>query len=795
MGYLNILKPMKNLNFNKIKLSAFQSRFQKTIKTFTIRESISDSLSVPLKQILHLSFGRIGDLASRAKVTKNFLALVLKLNKNHGADFTIKWLKSCYVALQKALGDDRLSSLRDLEPGLPLPRLIHGFPAVIGSKDRDLIRKGHTGVTIYWSSIFSMYRVLKCSYKLKTASITDPFGGDDVRFKEILEDYRFPIFFNNIKGFKDLVSKSNLAPKKINFLRSSSSTNTVSWHGLITDATLWFSDEKMFQIMTNYLNSIRALGWNTLWFEEKLRDLASLGMRLNELSCLKTKKSMTGEFGQFSLKEEAAGKLRIFAIVDSITQNLLSPLHQFMFSLLKKIPNDGTFDQEASIKRSQEKSVASNCAFSFDLSAATDRLPVSLSKKILSKIFSDDFAEAWVSLMTDRDFHFSKTAQERYSAPVSLRYSIGQPMGALSSWPALALTHHWILQYCSFLLGRTGWEEQYEILGDDLVVFDCVLADKYLEISRILGVEINLNKSISSPSKPVFEFAKRTCVGKTNVSPIPIKQLLSNTRLSERCMNFITFLERGLIKSRSLMGVALSKFGSWQLINKDQEIKTPLLAILGILHSKNVISHRWLVESLIDPKKDIENLNDFRIPREQVIKLIKEYGWSLSDPSLKLSYPYSKEEERKEIYDDYEPEFANIIANTSYTIAKRMENNLPKLISEEAKNLYLPFDPSLDPTLASAIEGFLDDLLYRDGEFDVGELVDSIESNKQFYYRRLDIDEALRIEDMVSSFVYNYELTPKEQNSVTDDSAPIIKVISKLLGNHTSNYLSISRPN
>jgi hypothetical protein len=149
MGYLNILKPMKNLNFNKIKLSAFQSRFQKTIKTFTIRESISDSLSVPLKQILHLSFGRIGDLASRAKVTKNFLALVLKLNKNHGADFTIKWLKSCYVALQKALGDDRLSSLRDLEPGLPLPRLIHGFPAVIGSKDRDLIRKGHTGVTIY----------------------------------------------------------------------------------------------------------------------------------------------------------------------------------------------------------------------------------------------------------------------------------------------------------------------------------------------------------------------------------------------------------------------------------------------------------------------------------------------------------------------------------------------------------------------------------------------------------------------------------------------------------------------
>lgn len=88
------------------------------------------------------------------------------------------------------------------------------------------------------------------------------------------------------------------------------------------------------------------------------------------------------------------------------------------------------------------------------------------------------------------------------------------------------------------------------------------MADKYLEIARILGVEINLNKSISSPDKPVFEFAKRTCVGETNVSPIPIKQLLSNEKLSERCMNFITFLDRGLLNKRSLMGVALSKFGS-----------------------------------------------------------------------------------------------------------------------------------------------------------------------------------------------------------------------------------------
>lgn len=102
----------------------------------------------------------------------------------------------------------------------------------------------------------------------------------------------------------------------------------------------------------------------------------------------------------------------------------------------------------------------------------------------------------------------------------------------------------------------------YEILGDDLVVFDKLLADKYLEIARLLGVEINLSKSISSHNRPVFEFAKRTCIGRTNVSPIPIKQLLSNQQLSERTMNLVTFLSRGLIVSRSLLGLTLSKFGS-----------------------------------------------------------------------------------------------------------------------------------------------------------------------------------------------------------------------------------------
>jgi uncharacterized protein YigE (DUF2233 family) len=62
------------------------------------------------------------------------------------------------------------------------------------------------------------------------------------------------------------------------------------------------------------------------------------------------------KLGQLALKEEAAGKVRVFAMVDGVTQSVLKPLHDFVFSLLSQFPNDATFDQSASVKRCMAKS-------------------------------------------------------------------------------------------------------------------------------------------------------------------------------------------------------------------------------------------------------------------------------------------------------------------------------------------------------------------------------------------------------------------------------------------------------
>lgn len=134
---------------NKNKIFSTSTKLEVKNKMFTIRPDLAELLEVPFKQILYLSFGRLRGLANRSRIFADFIRHICVMKSNHGADYTIKWLKCNYVALQKYIADDRLQSLRELEPDLPLPRLINGCPALIGARDRQLIREGKASVIIF----------------------------------------------------------------------------------------------------------------------------------------------------------------------------------------------------------------------------------------------------------------------------------------------------------------------------------------------------------------------------------------------------------------------------------------------------------------------------------------------------------------------------------------------------------------------------------------------------------------------------------------------------------------------
>lgn len=137
---------MKNIQLtilNSFKLLKARSiRLEKTFPLSRITASLLPYLGAANK----LSLGRLERVSERIRVSNNFLQMVHRMYRNHGAAFTIKWLKASSVALQKYIGGDPIASLRELEPNLPLPRLINGCPAYINKRDRSLMRDGNTWV-------------------------------------------------------------------------------------------------------------------------------------------------------------------------------------------------------------------------------------------------------------------------------------------------------------------------------------------------------------------------------------------------------------------------------------------------------------------------------------------------------------------------------------------------------------------------------------------------------------------------------------------------------------------------
>jgi len=184
-----------------------------------------------------------------------------------------------------------------------------------------------------------------------------------------------------------------------------------------------------------------------------------------------------------------------------------------------------------------------NDLYSFDLSAATDRLPIDLQKQVLSLIYNQEIANAWNDILVGRPYAVSLSDLRKYSSDIifdestlvngkyfKLKYSVGQPMGALSSWGVFSVTHHFILQYCARQAGHTTWFDDYALLGDDIVIGNKEVADiYYYTMTEVLGVEINKAKSIIS-TNGFAEFAKKFISPTVDYTPVGAKNIAQSLK-------------------------------------------------------------------------------------------------------------------------------------------------------------------------------------------------------------------------------------------------------------------------
>lgn len=115
---------------------------------------------------------------SRFRMLNNFGQFLVKMTKNHGEVYTVKYLKASQLCIQKKLAGQPFSSMREIEPEFNFPRLSKsGLPSIIKLTDRASICNGSLRIIRFYLSLFSLYRVIKIPFNPKINTITDNFGG------------------------------------------------------------------------------------------------------------------------------------------------------------------------------------------------------------------------------------------------------------------------------------------------------------------------------------------------------------------------------------------------------------------------------------------------------------------------------------------------------------------------------------------------------------------------------------------------------------------------------------------
>jgi hypothetical protein len=196
---------------------------------------------------------------------------------------------------------------------------------------------------------------------------------------------------------------------------------------------------------------------------------------------------------------------RPIAVPNRIFQMGMAPASLVLEKLLKKFPQDATYNQHRFDKKITNRVCNPNLYVgSVDLSKATDNLPLSWGEYIWDTLIGprvSDFANQSWGL-------FVACSQAAWNNDGILsRWTVGQPLGCLPSFKVLGLTHNMYLE--SLALANGYGHSPYAILGDDVVIFTKKLRKKYISDLQNRGIPLSLHKSYEGN---LTEFAGKTYV-------------------------------------------------------------------------------------------------------------------------------------------------------------------------------------------------------------------------------------------------------------------------------------------
>lgn len=511
--------------------------------TWSVSVKSDVKLAVAFARLLPLIFGKVS--VSKIKVVWYFAKFCSKMYRNRGPKGLALYLKACCVITQQVAGGMQVKAPWVL--GANVSRTKSGVPRVVPHGHRQSILAGDVGVIRLWLSLFGLYRVIEFKGALKLKTITNP--GKDIsgirrEFSRFWGDFLDSLSIHTGKETRINPSR-DLDPKSLPPILKASPAigGSTSVINIVIDSIAIWADREYLSGLREWLVSVDGL--DLLW---ALNSLGQVFDRVGVGALIRWwgKPLPLGRLGFL----EEPGKIRVVAMVPLLIQGIMKPLHDWIFSRLRAISTDGTFNQIRPVLTLLEACEELNIRsmFSYDLSAATDRLPVDLQVDLLSEIMGKKLALLWKALLVSRPYRLPKIAKSYNLGFNEVKYEVGQPMGALSSWAMLALTHHAIVQFAALRVKAKqpkGWFTGYAVLGDDIVISNGLVAQEYLRIMDLLGVEVGLAKSLISKTRSL-EFAKRTFIRGRDCSPVSLAEvsvslvnLQAAAELFTKCSRFI----------------------------------------------------------------------------------------------------------------------------------------------------------------------------------------------------------------------------------------------------------------
>ncbi|QNS28825.1 RNA-dependent RNA polymerase [Diaporthe rudis mitovirus 1] len=651
--------------------------------------------------------------------TKRFLTTVDSLLKNNGFYYTIDYLKfsklliTRYICKKPIINNDKKIST------------VGGFPTKF-LYFKKLIDSGKIRDKAFVLTLLSYSRSIKPS---KGTKLREPLY-ETITNVNLKKNYTIPLkFINEFVEYHKLQLKKPIFENDNHYISNKSSPfGKATLSGLFGLFYLVNNDHQTLEIFNRILgskvyDSIIAPVIKLVWTDHRSFKIG------------KVPKSS----GKLSIVEDPEGKRRIIAMVDYYSQFILKPIHQQLLNLLNNLDCDRTFTQDPF---HQWGKTMGNNFWSLDLSAATDRFPVELQEKLLSVIYGDkEFSTSWRDLLTSR----------LYEAPNGrlLKYSVGQPMGAYSSWAAFTLSHHLVVKWAAKLCGFDQTFNKYIILGDDIVINNDKVAQKYIGIMTKLGVDISMTKT--HVSKNTYEFAKRWIHKGVEVSGLPLRGILNNLNNPITLItNIVEYIYRVNIPFKGTTVDLLYKvfkgikFGN-RFYSNSKILDLIKRSVFAIRYSKKILTYEEIRVKLLSLSK----IEEFTIPYGDEAYLLLDRVFSLGLRNFVEKSSNSLKRYYERFYETFDQNFPkenlkfNPIVHGLYQKLRTMKASLQESLNSKKDLVDVIHDMRID---------------------EPDKLVESVRnSSKQIIYLdRIWISSFKQFNQINENNYYNYPLSSEE---------------------------------